>query len=706
MLDRTVRVGDDQWRIVGVLPTGFRFPGQTDLWIPRATLSTSRTRHNVFAVGRLEPGVSLEQSQSELDTIAARLERQYPDSNTGRGVSATRLQDGLVSDVRLTLYLLWGVVGMVLLIACANTATLLLGRATGRTREIAVRAALGASRRRIVRQLFTESLLLALVAGAAGTLLAHWAQPVLVALRPADVVRLADTGIDGGVLVFTLTVSIATSGLFGLVPALHASRIDLIDAAKPHSLMAGRTVRTRGVLVVSQVALAVVLLTGAGLLIKSLVALQRVVLGFRPENVLVMKATGVGTAQENNAFFGSVLSRVAALPGVAAVGATSTPPGDLSNSGSGPFFIDRIPAHRDRTIEPQALFTVVAPQTFTALAIPLKSGRDFEEGDIEGRPLVAIVNEALVQDALAGENPIGRTIFCAFDRPQEGMTIIGVVGDVRQRNPAVDPQPECYMPYTQHAYNNNNTLHVVARTLGDPTALAETVRREAPGFDPFLIQSDADVVSSAYDVPLHFAPGEQWQYCNVGYFALAEIIRTVSGRPWSEFLTERVFAPSGMRATRTTTTTERDANRAVGYTDNDRLLEAVDWPAVRPSGAFLSTVLDLAKWDAVLDSDDILTGATRRRMWTPVALNDGTIHPYGLGWELDPFHSAGRALRRVHHGGGMPGFRTEFMRLVDERLTIVVLMNLDDADARAIAFGVANILLRTPESPRPRDPRR
>ena len=416
VLERTVRVGEDQWRIIGVLPPGFRFPNRTDIWIPRETSSTSRTRHNVFAVGRLEPQVSLEQAQSELDTIAARLERQYPESNAGRGVSATRLQDGLVSNVRPTLYLLWGVVAIVLLIACANTATLLLGRAMARAREIAVRAALGASRGRIVRQLTTESLLLALVAGATGALLAHWMRPVLVALTPADVVRLADTGVDGGVLVFTLGVSIATSGFFGLVPALHASRVDLVHAARQGSLTAGRTVRTRGVRVVAQVALAVVLLTAAGLLVKSLMALQSVELGFRPENVLVMKATGVGTMQENNAFFRNVISRVAALPGVVAVGATSTPPGDLSNSGSGSYFIDRMPEQRDRTIEPQALLTIMAPRTFAALGIAVRSGRDFEAGDVDGRPLVAVVNEALVREALAGENPIGRTVFCPFDR--------------------------------------------------------------------------------------------------------------------------------------------------------------------------------------------------------------------------------------------------------------------------------------------------
>jgi putative ABC transport system permease protein len=487
VLQRAVHfgAGSDTSPIVGVLPPGFQFPARTDLWLPETTRSTSRTSHSYFAVGRVEPGISIEQAQTELSAIAAGLEQQYPGSNKGRGIAMMRLQDELVGDLRLSLYLLWGVVGVVLLIACVNTATLLLARATAGSREIAVRAALGASRGRIVRQLLTESLLLGVLAGGAGILLAQWGTRWLMTVVPFDVVRSAGAPLDGGVLAFTLAASLATSLLFGLLPALQASKVDLIDTLKQagaRSVTGGRAARTFGLLVVSEIALAVLLLTGAGLLLKSLVALHNVDLGYRPENVLVMKATGRMSYRENNSFFREVIARIAALPGVVAVGATSNPPGDLSNSGDGSYFIDRIPATYDRNLQPQALYTVVTPGAFAAIGIPLKSGRDFSEGDTADRPLVAIVNEAIVRRSFGSENPIGRTIFCHFDR-KEGMTIVGIVGDARQRDPALEPVPDCYMPYGQHQYNAG-ILHVVTRTAGDPAALAPAVRRVAAGISP------------------------------------------------------------------------------------------------------------------------------------------------------------------------------------------------------------------------------
>ena len=486
VLQRTIRVGSAARSIIGVMPAGFGFPGQTDVWLPQTTRSTSRTGHNLFAVGRIKPGISLDQAQADLRTVAAALEQQYPESNQGRGALAVRLQDEVVGDVRLTLYLLWGVVGVVLLIACANTATLLLGRASTRTREVAVRAALGANRPRIVRQLITESLLLAAMAGTAGLLIAYWAGEALLAITPSNTIRTADTGIDGGVLAFTLLVSLATSLLFGLVPAFHASKVNLIDALKQggtRGVLGGASVRLRGALVVSEIALAVVLVTGAGLLVKSLMALHNVDLGYQPSHALVMKATGNRSPQENNAYFGELLSRIRALPGVTDAGATSVPPGDMSNAGTGSYYVDRLPPPNERDRNgPVTVMTIVAPGTFAALGIPLKSGRDFTDGDVGDRPLAAIVNETLVRQSFGTQDPIGRSIYCLFDR-SEPMTIVGVVGDVRQQNPAIAPSPECYMPYRQHAYNSN-TLNVVIRTTGDPAALAATVRRTAAGVSP------------------------------------------------------------------------------------------------------------------------------------------------------------------------------------------------------------------------------
>jgi putative ABC transport system permease protein len=477
VLTRPVRVNSTDWSIVGVLPAGFGFPAQRDMWLAELTRSTSRTGRNFMAVARLAPTLSLEEARTELKAVAARLEQQYPDSNKGRSVAVFRLQDQLVRDVRLTLYLLWGVAGVVLLIACANTATLLLGKATARTTELALRAALGATRLRIVRQLMAESLLLALAGGAFGMLLAYLGGDALAALAPFDVVRNAGADIDESVLFFTLGVTVVASLVFGIVPALHTSKVEVSEVLKQEgsrAVTAGRAIRTRGALVAVEIGLAVVLLTCAGLLIRTLIALNDVNLGFEPRNVLVMRATGVGSQEETNEFFSEVLSRIAALPGVVAAGATSIPPGDLSYAGSGSYFIDREPEVRDRRKESQSFFTVVAPSTFAALGVPIKIGRDFTDRDTTDAPLVAIVNEELVRRSLPDVNPIGRTIFCNFDRAG-AMTIVGVVGDVRQVDPARAPDPECFMPYRQHTYNGR-TLHVVIRTMREPTSLVDTVR--------------------------------------------------------------------------------------------------------------------------------------------------------------------------------------------------------------------------------------
>jgi D-alanyl-D-alanine carboxypeptidase len=230
------------------------------------------------------------------------------------------------------------------------------------------------------------------------------------------------------------------------------------------------------------------------------------------------------------------------------------------------------------------------------------------------------------------------------------------------------------------AWTRITVRHLLTHTAG--------LVREPPAFNPFRADTDADLIKSAYGTPLVFTPGEKWQYSNLGYVMLAEIIARVSGQPWSQFMAERLFKPSGMAATRTTTT-DPIVNKARGYSDNDKLIDAPDWPAVRAGGAFLSTVLDLAKWDAALRTSAILTEATRAQMWTATTLNDGKPYVYGFGWHTN----RPGARRQVWHSGGLPGFKAQYHRYIDDGVTVIILMNLDDADDESIAHGVAGLYL-------------
>lgn len=238
----------------------------------------------------------------------------------------------------------------------------------------------------------------------------------------------------------------------------------------------------------------------------------------------------------------------------------------------------------------------------------------------------------------------------------------------------LDSAPETWKPIT--------VRHLLTHTSG--------ILREAPGFDPLKIQSDAEVIKTAYSMPLRFTPGEKYEYCNVGYFTLAEIITKVSGKPWPDFLQERVFKPLGMNATRTTNMSEMVPNRANGYVwRNGKLQNAGILFALRPSGALLSTVLDLAKWEAALESGTLLKPTTLEQMWTPVKLNNGKTHPYGFGWELDPL----RNHKQINHGGSLPGFRAQLARFVDDKVTVIVLTNGDNANAGGITQGIANFYI-------------
>ncbi len=483
-LGKSMRMFDHSFQVVGVMPAGFRFPGESDIWIAANTLfpeTESRSAHNYHVVGRLKEGVSIEQAQAQMTPIGERLEKQFPDTNLTKNVAVTGMRERLVRDVRTTLYLLLGAVGVVLLISCANMANLLLAKSTSRTREIAIRSAVGAGRGRIVRQLITESVVLSLVAGAVGMLLAIWGSQALVAIAPPDLPRLNEGGmIDKWVLAFTFGISMAASVIFGLVPALTASRIDLNEALKlgaARSVVGGGTGRMRSALVIAEIAFSVVLLAGAGLLMRSFIALQNVAMGFRPDKLLLMEtfvpAEGLEASKQATQFYKALLEDVRHLPSVSAAGATLGLPGKVGSNGG--YWIDKRPEHGGSPA-PQAVFSVVTPGLLATLGVPLKAGRDFGDGDTYSAPFTAIINESLANKSFPGQDPIGRMILCGLDSPTP-MRIVGVVGDVRQYGPASEPWPELIMPYEQHPYYGR-AMFVTIRTSGDPGGLSDVLRRK------------------------------------------------------------------------------------------------------------------------------------------------------------------------------------------------------------------------------------
>jgi putative ABC transport system permease protein len=488
VLTKKIRMANHVLPIVGVLPPGFRFPGNIDIWVPANTIfpqPQNRSAHNLRVVAKLKPGATVEQAQAEMTAIGNRLEAEYPKSNRDKNVAVAALRDDMLKDARTMLYLLWGAVAMVLLVACGNVANLLLAKASTRGREIAVRAAIGASRMRIVRQLLTESLLVALLAGGVGVLIALAGSRDLVALAPGNIPRLADTHIDGWVLGFAFAASVLACLLFGLAPAFRAARVDVNEALKAGAArgVVGARSRLRSGLVVAEIALSVMLVAGAGLLLRSFAALHQVALGFHPENVLVMETSMTASLTPGEAIplYKRLLGTLASVPGVTAVGATRVPPGEVLSDGA--YFIDWAPTIEQITVSaPQAVYSVVSPGAFAALGIPLKRGRDFQPSDTPDAPFVAVINEKLAARAFAGRDPIGHTIVAGLDSLKP-MTIVGVVGDIRQRGPVLDSDAEIYMPYEQHPIVSTQ-LRIVARTILAPEQLAKTVRHVAREIAP------------------------------------------------------------------------------------------------------------------------------------------------------------------------------------------------------------------------------
>jgi predicted permease len=477
---KTITVYGNPLEIVGVAAPGFRYPGAADLWAPWLTTNggTNRGLYNYRAVGKLKAGVDLARAQAQMRTIGDTLSRQYPE-NRVKTVTLIPLQERLTGNLQMTLWVLMIAASVVWLIACANIANLLLARAAGRTREIALRAALGAGRGRVVRQLLTESCVLAGMAGLAGVLLASVLVRGFVALSPANLPRIGDVRMDMTVVLFALGLALVSTVLFGLVPALQASRLDLVDALKQGGSKGAvsngsGSSRLRSALVVLEVALSVVLVAAAGLLLRSFQALQQVDLGFTTDRVLVAYTEyAVDDDKEiriRSAFYLDLLDRLRVVPGVnAAAGVAYLPMGREPRSGRD-YFIQGRPEGQPGE-RPQAEQHAITPQYFKTLEIPFLAGRDFDRTDTPDSPEVAIVNETLARNAFPGESALGRRIRTNNRSPW--MEIVGVVADTRWQDPSHPAPPVLFVSSTQ---GKGKSLSILARTSLDEKSLAGTLR--------------------------------------------------------------------------------------------------------------------------------------------------------------------------------------------------------------------------------------
>ncbi|MGH9794392.1 MAG: ABC transporter permease [Candidatus Acidiferrales bacterium] len=495
--------------VIGVLPPDFRWMDgvarrdEADLWAPLAhnPLMQRGRQVRVFTmVGRLLPGVSIEQARAEFSGIAAQLGQQYPETDRNIGAALYSLREEVIGKVRPLLLTLAGAVGLVLLIACANVANLLLARATARHRALAIRAAMGAGRGRLIRELLAESTLLALLGGVAGFALALWGVRVLVAMAPAALPRREEIAVDGMVLLFTLAMALATSFVFGLIPALQASRLNLNDALKEGgrgSGGAGRR-RLRSALVVAEVALSLVVVAGASLLIRSFVKLQGVDPGFGVENVVSMDLSSLGAdAARRNALMESIYSKVGALPGVTAAGETSRLPlAGVAGNPATALRIEKRPVPRGE--EPPVDFRRASRHYFRAMGIPLLAGRMFQESDgTEAQaPLVAIINEAAAKKFFPWEDPLGLRIGAGDD---DWFTIVGIVGNIRHLGLDSEPRPEMYMHTRQGPLNNPQ---LVVRTAGDAAAAIAGIRSAIRSVDPNIIISRVATMNDVRDASL------------------------------------------------------------------------------------------------------------------------------------------------------------------------------------------------------------
>jgi len=496
VIGKRITLNSETFTIIGVMPPSFRFPTpDIELWtslapiynLPTGARSSvgdwvnNRSLRGYRVVGRLQNGISHERAQVEMNAIAERLAQAYPDSDAGTGVVLVPLREQMVGTYRRPLVVLLVAVGFILLIACANVANLLMTRTASRDREIAIRRAMGAGQVRLIRQMLTESILLAGFGGALGLLLATWGVQILLGLTPKDIPRLEGVSVDGWALLFTFAVSIGTGVLFGLAPAWHARTLSLNESLREGGRsIAGlpRIKRVRGLLVMSEIALAVMLLIGSGLMLKSFQRLTDVNPGFNPERLLTMAVSLQFVRYQDPvkqvAFFDQALQRIRSLPGVVAAGACTSLPPTYIQQGTG-FAIEGRPVDAGSQ-PPSALYMPATPGYLEALGVPLTRGRSVAESDSAQAPGVVVINQSLARQFFPNEDPLGHRLTIG------GVlrTIVGVTGDAKYEGLGAAAGAQVYVPYAQSPFPG---MRVVVRATTDPLSLVSAVRAEIQSID-------------------------------------------------------------------------------------------------------------------------------------------------------------------------------------------------------------------------------
>ena len=536
IIGKPVHLEGGAYTVLGVLPPHFQFPPHRwedapEVFVP-VIPNPERGWHYVRVIGRLAPGVTEEQARTEMKGIAARLAQAYPSTNRDQGIALDQLSQAAVSDVRQTVWVLLGAVVFVLLIACTNVANLLLSQGATREREIAIRTAVGATRSRIVRQLLTETLLLAGMGGVLGADLAYWALPLVASTVPQHTsffTRVHDVGfkLNSTILIFTGLLSVLSCALCGLLPAWRTTKLVRSPAA------GARTGRIRGALIGLEVALSFVLLAGAGLMIKSLVNLLETDVGFRTERLLTMDVSLAGekyaSGENQAAFYEQVLHRLESLPSVLSVAATVDLPMTRNWTGDG----FEIPGGHPR--QGSAAYDVVSPNYFRTMGIPLLNGRDLLTTDSAHSPLVGVINRSMARKYWPDENPIGKTIIAvrsvvvstskgsSVEFRQRELEIVGVVGDIRQLGLDVPPYPELFMPYAQRP---SSEMSLVLRTASEPSSLIPIAKKEIWGVDPDEPVTDIKTMDELVSTE---ASGRRFVLQLIGVFAAIALVLAAVG---------------------------------------------------------------------------------------------------------------------------------------------------------------------------------